>query len=640
MLKQSLKPVGLRSVKIKDGFWGPKLEVNRSTTLKIEYQRLVETGRIDAWNLNWKEGMPNKPHIFWDSDCAKWVEAAAYALMEAPDDELEKKVDDFIDMIAEAQEDDGYVNTYFQTVEPDKRWTNLRDQHELYCAGHLIEAAVAYHQATGKRKMLDVLCRYADYIHSIFGEEEGKRGGYPGHEEIELALIRLYRETGEKRYCDLAKFFVDTRGVSPRFSASGDSTFLLGESDSDAPWLNSYHQDHLPVREQETAEGHSVRACYLYAGMADVASETQDVELLNACEKIWNNITQKRMYVTGGIGSARQGERFSFDYDLPNEEAYAETCASISLVFFAQRMLNITGDGKYADIMETALYNGVLSGVSLEGDKFFYENPLSVLPLATKYKKLNSNTGKLGRQPWFDCACCPPNLARLLASLGDYIYSYSQNELWVHLFVNGEVEWMIDDAKIKLDVKTDYPWDETVVMTIDVEKPTMFSLLTRLPSWCRAPRATLNSAELDINSNVGSHLRIEREWRPNDEIRLIFPMPVERIQAHPNVRQNAGKVALRRGPVVYCLEEVDNGPSLHDIALADDSDLHVEVEPTLFGGIPVVKGTAARHDSNLWRNDLYRPMDTHTREDEIKAIPYFLWANRKLGEMTVWLRTR
>lgn len=614
--------------------------MNRETTLRIERQRLLETGRLDAMKLEWREGMPDKPHRFWDSDCAKWVEAAANALMEKRDPELERQIDEYVDLLVAAQEPSGYVNSYFQTVEPEKRWTNLRDAHELYCAGHLMEAAVTYHRATGKRKMLDALCRYADHIDSLFGAAEGKKAAYPGHEEIELALIKLFRATGEARYRELAAFFVNARGQEPNYFVMEAEE--RGEDPNASSSVLDYYQAHRPVRDQKTAEGHAVRACYLYAGMADVAAETNDDELFEACETLWNNIVQKRVYVTGGIGSGHRGERFTIDYDLPNDTAYAETCAAIALVFFAQRMFHMTGKGEYVDVMETALHNGVLAGVSLAGDRFFYENPLAFNPEKTKYEKWNNRTGEAGRQPWFNCACCPPNLARLLASLGDYAYSRNDDELWVNLFIDGEIELQTDDGRIGLSVRTDYPWEETVLMTIDSAVSREFALNVRMPGWCRKPVVKLNGNPIDAKTSTAhGYLRLRRRWSVGDEIRLTLPMPVERIEARPEVWHDAGKVALRRGPVVHCLEERDNGPNLSDVSLPLDSELRAEPGSSELGGAPVIKGQAARREWDLTGNELYRPIsDSSRRNVEITAIPYHMWANRGPGEMIVWINSR
>ncbi|MBO4527684.1 MAG: glycoside hydrolase family 127 protein, partial [Victivallales bacterium] len=383
-----MKLLPFKNVAITGGFWQKRQTVNRENTLPIEYRQCKDTGRIDAWKLEWKPGMPNPPHIFWDSDVAKLIEAVGYSLAQFPDPKMEALMDELIDWMEKAQQPDGYLNTHFIAVEPEKRWTNLRDWHELYCAGHLIEAAVAYYQGTGKRKMMDILCRYADYIATFFGPGPNQKHGYPGHEEIELALVKLAEATGNKKYLNLAEYFINERGKQPHYydierEQRGDTTpYRLGGPDI-LPY--AYNQSHLPVREQKTAEGHSVRACYLYAGMASVARETGDQSLIDACKTLWDNVTTKRMYIHGGIGSSRFGERFSFDYDLPNEEAYAETCAAIALAFFAHNMMRLEADSRYADVLERCLFNGIISGISLDGKQFFYDNILASHPLYHKY---------------------------------------------------------------------------------------------------------------------------------------------------------------------------------------------------------------------------------------------------------------
>ncbi len=653
-LLKKLNPIPIKNVKIKEGFWGAKQDINRSVTLPIEYKQLKDTGRIDAWKLNWRPGQPNKPHQFWDSDVAKWIEAAAYSLAVNPDGELEKRVDEVVDMIANAQHDDGYLNIYYSVVEPGKRWTNLRDMHELYCAGHMIEAAAAYYEATGKKKLLDVMCRYADHIDTVFGPEEGKKKGYPGHPEIELALVKLYRVTGEERYLKLSKYFIDERGRDPKyFDAEAKER---GEEPGKKYWWDdweieryAYYQAHRPVREQDTAEGHAVRAMYLFSGMADVAAETGDDTLMEACKKLWKNVVEKRMYITGGVGSNPNGERFTFDYDLPNETAYAETCAAIGLVFWAQRMLNQEGDSVYADIMEKALYNGVLSGVSLDGTKFFYANPLQVYPPAYKYNTLGVGKNFTPtRQEWFGCACCPPNVARIISSLGQYIYSQSQdqmqNELYVNLYIQSTADFQIKSGRVALKQKTLYPWDGKVEITILPEKIDEFILSLRIPGWCRKANVNINGNQVENIGNLKEkgYLKIKRQWKPEDLIELYFDMPVEKIEAHPSVRMNCGRIALQRGPIVYCFEEADNGADLADIMLPYglDAQLKAEYIPELLNGIVVIRGKALRRNKVVWEGKLYQPElsdVTDAEEVDFMAVPYHAWCNRKPGEMVVWI---
>jgi DUF1680 family protein len=626
-------PVPFTKVELEDAFWAPRIEVNRAVTIPIEYEQCKQTGRIDAWKLDWKPGMQPEPHYFWDSDLAKWIEAAAYSLATHPDRTLERRVDDVVAAIAKAQQPDGYLNVYFTVVAPQDRWANLGMWHELYCAGHLMEAAVAYHEATGKRKLLDVMCRYADHIDSVFGP--GKRSGCPGHQEIELALVKLFRATGERRYLELSRFFLDQRGREPSVlreemrklepDQKGPNWHFFGD-EAGEDFHTEYCQDHLPVREQQDAVGHAVRAMYLYCGMADVAAETGDRDLLRACKRLWDSVCRRRMYVTGGIGPSRQNEGFTTDYDLPNPSAYAETCGAIGLVLWSHRMLQLTGEGRFADVMERALYNGAVVGVSLDGNRFFYENPLE-------------SRGDVHRQPWFGVACCPPNIARMLASVGQYAYSQSEIEAAVHLYAQGRALLDLGGREVAIEQRTDYPWRERVRLRIRCEEPTRFTLALRIPGWCRGARARLNGRPLRLEPLTrNGYARVRRLWRPGDEVALTLPMPVERIEANPSVVANAGRVALQRGPVVFCLEAVDNGENLHDLVLARNARLAAKFDPTLLGGVVAITGTARRIDRKDWRGALYRPAGSRTRSARIKAVPYCVWDNRKAGEMLAWIR--
>ncbi len=632
-VRRRLASAALEDVTIADAFWAPRVHSNSSATIPHIHRQLQKTGRLDAWKLKGGAGrrLRSWPQ-FWDSDVAKWMEAAAYGLAAKRNTGLEGRLDDLIALIARAQQKDGYVNTYFTAVEPGKRWANLRDMHELYCAGHLMEAAVAYYETTGKREFLDVMCRCADHIGSVFGPARGQKRGYPGHEEIELALVKLYRATGEKRYLDLAAFFIDERGRTPHYFDL--EAGARGEEPRGAPY--DYWQAHLPVREQSTAEGHSVRAMYLYSGMADLAAETGDAALLSACRRIWRNTTRRRMYVTGGLGSTSHGERFTFDYDLPNETAYSETCAAIALVFWAHRMLEIEDDGDYADIMERALYNGVISGISLDGKHFFYSNPLTVYP---RPDGAPSGPFPPMRQPWFDCACCPPNISRLLASLGHYIYSQRDGQLSVHLYVQGSARLNTSGSEVVVTQETGYPWEETVRITVEPESPASFTLALRIPAWCRSARLRVNARPVGLDRLVRrGYARIKRTWEPGDTVDLTLPMPVERIEAHPRVRMNAGRVALQRGPIVYCLEETDNGRDLSDLALPREAALHATFDKALLNGSVVIEAKGRRRPSAGWANALHRPGRTGTTTAKLKAVPYGLWCNRRPGEMLVWIR--
>lgn len=623
-------PIPFPSVKINDDFWAPKQRINRDCTLLIEYQQCKDTGRIDAFRLNWKPGQPNPPHIFWDSDVAKWIEAVAYTLATHPDPALDTLLDEVIALIAAAQQPDGYLNVHFTVVEPDKRWTNLRDWHELYCAGHLIEAAVAHYQATGKRSLLDVLCRYADYITRVFGTGEGQKRGYCGHEEIELALIKLARVTGEQKYLAQARYFVDERGRRPHYydqealARGDDPAKFWAARGLTAEQRYSYLQAHLPVREQHEVTGHAVRAMYLYSAMADLAGETGDKGLLRALNALWEDVCTRKLYLTGGIGPSRHNEGFTQPYDLPNETAYAETCASIGLVLWNHRMLQLNCDRRYADVIERALYNGVISGVSLDGKKFFYENPLASL-------------GSHHRQDWFDCSCCPPNLARILASLGEYIYSKNDKELVVHLYVQGSASTQVGEQAITIHQDTRYPWEGIVNLTLEMESSIEFGLRLRIPGWCRSTHLSVNGTSIATRSSQEGYLRIERQWQSGDCVRFEMDMPVERVYAHPDVRQDTGLVALQRGLLVYCLEQVDNPTPLQHIYLPQDAELTAQFDPDLLGGMVSIHGQALAVDASDWEGTLYSTAPPSLIPCTFTAIPYFAWDNRQPGAMRVWL---
>lgn len=631
---------------ITDKFWGHYLEVVRDQVIPYQWEALndripgaspshaIENFKIAAGETEGEYyGM-----VFQDSDVAKWLEAVAFSLENHPNEELERTADEVIALLGRAQGEDGYLNTYYTVKEPNKRWTNVRDNHELYCAGHLIEAAVAYFKATGKREFLDIMSRYADYIDTVFGSEKEKLKGYPGHQEIELALVKLYEVTNNEKYLNLSKYFIDERGKQPHYF----DIEKKNREDERPFWFNNdyaYHQAHQPVREQDKAVGHAVRATYMYTAMADLAAKIGDVELKKASERLWENVTQKQMYVTGGIGSMVFGEAFSFDYDLPNDLSYTETCASIALVFWANRMLNLEANSKYADVMETALYNGTISGMDLDGKKFFYVNPLEVLPEASE-KRNDKKHVKAVRQPWFGCACCPPNLARLIASIGHYIYSQKEKDLFVHLYMGNETTVEVDGTQVQVIQKTDYPWDGNVSIQINPEKEQVFTLALRIPGWAKGATVKINGEGFDhIPLIKNGYVYINRNWKAEDTVELVFPMVIERIQSNPQVRQNVGKVALQRGPIVYCLEQVDNDENLHGFFLPRDAELTAEFVPDLLDGVVVISGEAERIVEADW-NSLYRPVSDQTTPVQIKAVPYYAWCNREPGEMIVWINEK
>ena len=625
-------PVPFTQVTIEDAFWSPKLQINRERTIPHIYQQCLQTGRIDAFRRDWEPGPDITARgpwggtvvMFWDSDVAKWLEAASYSLATHFDPQLDALVDEVIALIAQAQHADGYLNTWFTTVDPQNRWKNLRDWHELYCAGHLIEAGVAHYEATGKRVLLDVVCRYADYIATIFGPEPGQKRGYPGHPEIELALVKLFRATGEQRYLDLSRYFVDERGRQPHYF---DQEAQERGQDASSFWARTYeyNQSHRPVREQHKAVGHAVRAMYLYAAMMDLAREDGDASLQEACQHLWRHLTTKRMYVTGGIGTSGQNEGFTSDYDLPNESAYAETCAAIGLIFWAQRLLQLDCDRRYADTLELALYNSVLSAISGDGQKFFYEIPLA-------------SNGHHQRQPWFHCPCCPPNLARLFCSLGEYIYAQSETDAVVHLYIQSRGNLSVGGQAVTLRQQTNYPWAGTVMIEVTPEQPATFGLRLRIPGWCRSAGAQVNGEEVNLADRLEQgYARIERLWQPGDVVTLDLAMPVEQLSAHPDIQADQGCVALQRGPLIYCLEQCDQAEPLHRLLLPSTAALTGQVEPDLMGGVVVLRGTVSALDSAGWEETLYRPHPPATHPAPIMAIPYYAWGNREAGPMRVWI---
>ncbi len=626
--QQHWAPVSLKHVRIQDAFWSVRQERIRSVTLPAIYRNFEKLGYLDALKLEWKPGEPNQPHVFWESDLGKWIEAASYVLAARPDDGLAQQVDYLIGLLAQAQQPDGYLNAHFTVVNPGKRWTNLRDWHELYCAGHLIEAAVAHYEATGNRKLLDVMIRYADYIDSVFGPKEGQLRGYPGHEEIELALVKLYRTTGEQHYLQLSRFFVNERGQQPHYY---DGEARARNEDPADFWAKTYeyNQSHKPVRQQTEAVGHAVRAVYLYAAMTDLARETGDQSLAEAVKILFSSVVERQMYVTGSIGPGRHNEGFTADYDLPNNTAYAETCAAIGLFLWMHRLTQLERDGKYVDVMERALFNGILSGLSQDGIHFFYENPLAVDRQNERFRRKPHH-----RQPWYGTACCPPNIARLLASLGSYIYSAGRNEAVVQLYIASEATLQIADQEVTLKQATNYPWDGTVTITVGPEHPANFAVLLRLPGWCSRFSLTVNGQRWFLKPEHG-YLRIERLWKTNDEIVLDLDMPVERVYSHPRATANRGRVALMRGPIVYCLEENDNGGSLDLITLPRTAQLAAVYESDLLGGVVTIIAEGQRVVAGSAQN--YSTAPSNYQSTHIKAIPYFAWDNRESGDMLVWM---
>jgi DUF1680 family protein len=641
----------LKKVQIKDDFWSEYVRLVREVVVPYQWDALndrVPGAEPSHAIKNFKIAAGEEKGdfygmVFQDSDVAKWLEAVSYLLATKPDTEMERIADEVIDTIAKAQQEDGYLNTYFTLKEPDKKWMDLCECHELYCAGHMIEAAVAYFEATGKRKLLDVVSLFADYIDTVFGKEPGKIRGYDGHQEIELALVKLYHATGNEKYLKLSQYFLDERGQQPYFY---DEEWEKRGKNNHWPFSfmvndKAYSQAHLPVREQDTAVGHAVRLVYMCSGMADVAAETGDLGLLEACRKLWNNIVTRQMYVTGGIGAMAHKEAFTVDYDLPNDTVYAETCASIGLIFFAQRMLRLEPKSKYADVMERALYNTVVSGMSRDGKSFFYVNPLEVNPTACG-KNHNYDHIKPERQGWFGCACCPPNVARLLASLGQYIYSLNDRTIFTHLYIGGQAEFELDGQSVIIDQESQLPWEGSVQFKITVGQKTDFTLALRIPDWCDGSVVTLNGEDITLKVNViDGYALVKNNWENGDVVYLTLPMNVSRMKGHPLVRQTAGKVALQRGPLVYCLEEADNGNNLHQIILPKQAEFKVSYDPQTVGGLETITVEAERQVTRDWGEELYRrEAVVRSEQVDVTFIPYYAWANRGVGEMQVWVREK
>lgn len=604
-----MKQIHFYNTRIEGGFWGEKQKVSRDVTIDAVYDRFEETHRFEAMKCDReqheREGW--KPHIFWDSDAAKWIEGTAFALEYEKNEQLENKIDRLVDMMVSSQREDGYYNAYYNVYDTDKRFT-VRDHHELYCLGHLIEAAIAYYHATKKDKLLGMVEKYVDLVIKIFVEEKSAKFATPGHEEIELALVKLYRLTGKEKYLELSKFFVNSRG--------NNELDYAGLQD----WMTArYPQDHLPVREQTTAEGHSVRAMYLYMAMADLALECQDEALFKACDTIFHNVAEKRMYITGGIGSTHIGEAFTVDYDLKNEEAYTETCATLALSLFCQRMSKIKPLGLYGDIAEIAMYNGSISGVSIKGDEFFYENPLTI-DLADHDKNLATQNKErypiTQRVKVFGCSCCPPNILRYINSIGDFLYTEDEDTLYVHHYMNSSTEF--EDKKICQN--TLYPSCGKVKLTV---KGNYKKIAVRVPSWCKKFDA---SAPYDIRDGYAYFDMAE-------VIDLDFNITPRFVVSAPSVHENAGKTALMFGPVVYCVEGVDNKGDIFALSVNTDTDFDVKQDS--YFGLPVitVDGYAKLDNGNLY-SDIN---SVEYEERKIKFIPYYGMENRGETDMLVWI---
>lgn len=579
--------------------------------------------------------------VFQDSDLAKWLEAVSYQLMSNPDLKLEAIADDAIDLIGKAQQQDGYLNTYFTIKEPDKRFTNLCECHELYCAGHMIEAAVAYYRATGKKKLIGIMCRMVDCIDREFGPEENKRPGYPGHEEIELALVKLYQVTKDIKHLNLAKFFIDERGKQPLYF---DEEFEKRNHESHFSYLyppygmysngSKYAQYHLPIRNQETFVGHAVRCMYMVSGAIDVAKLTGDEKLFQVCRQLFNNMVQRRMYITGAIGSTPNGEMFTYDYDLPNDLVYGETCASIGIMFFMQRMLLMEQYSVYADTMERALYNTCIAGMSLDGKNFFYVNPLEVDPEASKENPNRKHVLPV-RPAWFGCACCPPNLARMITSLPEYIYTIKDDEIFMNLYMSNIATIELAKKEVSFQVATDYPYEG--IINIQIKTAGAYALNLRIPDWSKTNWIIIIDGEVVVPQVVHGYVVLRREWTPGTQIQVVLDMTPRRMFANPKVSKDVGKVAIQRGPLVYCLEEVDNGKGLQQLYLPADSQLKVVSKRDKLMGIMEIQAQGLRL-VNEGKEELYTATPQYSYTPVLLTyIPYYTWANRGENEMTVWV---
>lgn len=624
----SIREVPLNKVRITDAFWSPRQRLMTDVTipymekiLRDEVPGAEKSHAISNFRMAAGEetgefyGM-----VFQDSDVAKWLEAAAYSLALKPDKELEARVDDVVALIGRCQQPDGYLNTYFTVKEPENRWANLLECHELYCAGHMIEAGVALHEAAGKDELLHICIRLADHICDRFMQVEG----IPGHQEIEIGLMRLYHATGNAKYRDMALRFLDLRGQDPQWFEKHTPKHpgvhyggydIIAED-------TAYNQSDVPVREQTVARGHAVRQLYMLTAMADAAADTGDAELIAACDRLFDNITQKQMYVTGAVGSTPHHEAFTVDYDLPSDRCYGETCASVAMTFFAHNMLAIKPDGRYADLMELELYNAALAGMSQDGKRFFYVNPLtvdtSVSGIVPGYEHVLPQ-----RPAWHACACCPPNLARLIASLGKYLWSEDEGTVYSHLFIGSEVETRYG----RISMTSGYPWEGKAEYTIHDGGD--FALTIHVPQHALNMTLRVNGEEVS-NATEDGYCRIRREWQRGDRMAVEFDMPVRRIHAHPRVRDAASKVALARGPLVYCVEGMDHHASLSSIVLPESAVVHTTVEEIV---VLCAEGIAQCASDGLYSVDAAKAMPI-----PIRAIPYFAWGNREPGDMQVWIR--
>jgi DUF1680 family protein len=605
------------------GFWATRQAINRDASLRHGYRMLEKAGNLH--NLRLAGGSATGDYrgpVFQDSDVYKWLEAMGYEARRGLSPDLLQMADDAIGLVERAQAPDGYLDSYYQVVAPNRRWLEINTGHELYCAGHLIQAAVAWHRCAADTRLLDVAQRVVAHIESVFGPD--RRPGTPGHPEIEMALVELYRDSGVRRYLELAQFFVDQRGYgilgpNPRFGGS------------------SYYQDRVPVRDASTVEGHAVRALYLAAGVADVYLESGERALLDALVRQWDDLVDHKLYLTGGAGSRHQGEAFGQPYELPTERAYCETCAAIASVFWSWRMLLISGQGRYADLIERTLYNGFLSGVSLDGRGFFYVNPL-----LSRGAPDPIGRGVVQRREWYQVACCPPNVMRLLASIGHYFASSDGAGLQVHQYVPATLAAELEGGRrVDVRVETDYPWADTVALTVAGTDDAPWQLRLRIPSWCSSASVALNGASIASLPGPDDYVLLDRSWRVGDRVDLTLPMPPRLTLSHPRVEATNNMVAIERGPIVYCVEQADHADAdVLDLEIDAQTELEAEWRADLLGGVTVIRAHGGAVGSPGQGSALYRPYGQSPpsrRSVPLTAIPYYAWANRTPGPMRVWI---
>ncbi|MGV8856602.1 MAG: glycoside hydrolase family 127 protein [Devosia sp.] len=627
-------PVNFPDVRLEGQFWHERLETVLTRTIPSQHAKLAENTILASLKLPQPPPPLRFPRhangftvqVFWDSDVGKWIEAASYALAHRRDKDIEDKIEAIVDDFEKAQAPDGYLNCWYLGHEPDKRWTNLRDNHEMYNAGHLLEGAIAYFRVTGRRRWLDIMERYLEHIYSVFGTGPGQKRGYDGHEEIELALMKLYYLTSDRKHLDFATYLINERGRQPPHyfdverEARGEAEKLQRYTQGNY----EYSQSHKPVREQDKVVGHAVRAMYLYTAMADLAAEIGDAALKHACEVLWDDVMETKMYVTAGLGPSAQNEGFTHDFDLPNQTAYAETCASVALIFWAQRMLHLDLDGKYADILELAMFNGALSGLSRDGEQYFYANPLE-------------SDGTPTRWAWHTCPCCTMNVSRLVASVGGYFLSTAADGVAFHLYGGIDTELEIAGTTVALREISTYPWSGAITIEVDPAVPTIFDLKLRIPGWCTGAGVSVNGTPVDVSGAVNGYLTINRDWFKGDVVKLDLPMPPVRLYAHPGVIMDAGRIALKRGPLVYCLEEIDNpGGRVQRLKLPRSAELRTETRADLFDGVVTLKADALAIREGDWQT-LYRSTPPQDETATLTALPYYLWANRGQGSMVVWV---